>query len=357
MMAISAIQALTFVLIGNSVLEIRGMYFKFWLILFSAWTASNIMGLLISDSFKTVVTIYILIPFLVIPQIVLSGVIVKYEKLNPKISSPSTIPLYGEMMTARWGYEALAVEQFMHNAYDEPFYAMNKAMSIAEYKKNYWIKNLENKIDFIENDLRNPGSHEKSRSYLELVRNELQTEIPNIKKIPIQHVQSLAFPDLEMFNLKNINQESIDSARKFIKTLNKIYIRIYNNANEAKDNLIRDHEKTPDEKYKFLELKRHFHNEKLTEFVENNTELIRIIEYKGRLFQKSDPIYLDPVHPMIKAHFYAPRKMIFGKYYNTFIVNVLVIWCFSLFLYLLLYFRVVKRFLDMIEQLTERDQQ
>ena len=126
--------------------------------------------MLISDSFKTVVTIYILIPFLVIPQIILSGVIVKYEKLNPRISSPSKIPFYGEMMTARWGYEALAVEQFMHNEYDEPFYTVNKAMSIAEYKKNYWIKNLENKIDFIENDLKNPGNHEKTSSLSELTQ-------------------------------------------------------------------------------------------------------------------------------------------------------------------------------------------
>ena len=58
-------------------------------------------GILISDSFKTVVTIYILIPFLVIPQIILSGVIVKFENLNPKISSPSKIPWYGEVITAR----------------------------------------------------------------------------------------------------------------------------------------------------------------------------------------------------------------------------------------------------------------
>ena len=31
MMAISAIQALTFVLIGNSILEIKGMFFKYWI--------------------------------------------------------------------------------------------------------------------------------------------------------------------------------------------------------------------------------------------------------------------------------------------------------------------------------------
>ena len=71
---------------------IQGMYLEYWLVLFSSWAMANVMGLLISDSFKTVVTIYILIPFLVIPQIILSGVLVKFEHLNPTISSPKQIP-------------------------------------------------------------------------------------------------------------------------------------------------------------------------------------------------------------------------------------------------------------------------
>ncbi|NJK86179.1 MAG: ABC transporter permease [Bacteroidales bacterium] len=150
LLIISGIQAFTFVLVGNSIIEIRDMFFQYWLVLFSAWAASNLMGLVISDSFKTVVTIYILIPFLVIPQIILSGIIVRYEKLNPKISSPSSIPIYGELMTARWGYEALMVHQFMENRYMQNFYDFNKTMSIAEFKKNYWVTNLLTKIDYLE---------------------------------------------------------------------------------------------------------------------------------------------------------------------------------------------------------------
>jgi ABC transport system ATP-binding/permease protein len=87
------------------------------------------MGLVISDSFKTVVTIYILIPFLVIPQIILSGIIVKFEKLNPKISSPRSIPWYGEIITARWAYEALATYQFMENEYQKKYYLLDKLSS------------------------------------------------------------------------------------------------------------------------------------------------------------------------------------------------------------------------------------
>jgi ABC-type multidrug transport system ATPase subunit len=354
MMAISAIQALLFVLIGNHILEIEGMFFKYWIILFSAWTASNVMGLLISDSFKTVVTIYILIPFLVIPQIILSGVIVKYEKLNPTISSPSKIPIYGEMMTARWGYEALAVEQFMHNQYDEPFYQVNKALSISKYKKNYWIKNLENKIDFIERSIQDNKDREKTAAYLTLIENELRTEIPVIRKLPIANTHAISFPCLQNLVPERITQEIVDSLRVFMKTLNKVYIRIYNNANESRDNLIREMESTEAGKAAFLEMKRRHHNEKLTEFVENNTDLVRIIEYRSRLIQKIDPIYLDPVHPLIKAHFYAPRKMIFGKYYSTFWINTLVIWIFSILLYVLLYFRVLKLVLDCMEQIAIR---
>jgi predicted DNA binding protein len=175
--------------------------------------------------------------------------------------------------------------------------------------------------------------------------------LPEIKKLRISHIQEISFPELDQLTPEKISPAVISKTRAFIKTLNKIYIRIYNNANDNKDNLIRDLQKTASDKDSFLELKRNYHNEKLTEFVENNNELIRIIEYRGRLYQKVDPIYLDPEHSFIKAHFYAPRKMLFGKYYKTFWVNTLIIWCFSLILYILLYFRLLKRFLDRLEQL------
>ncbi|MCK4701392.1 MAG: ABC transporter permease, partial [Bacteroidales bacterium] len=64
--AISAIQAFAFVMVGNTIIEIKGMYFAYWIVMFSVWASSNMLGLIISDSFKTVVTIYMLIPILLI---------------------------------------------------------------------------------------------------------------------------------------------------------------------------------------------------------------------------------------------------------------------------------------------------
>ena len=37
----------------------------------------------------------------------------------------------------------------------------------------------------------------KPAAYLNLLRNELADELPNIKKIPIQNVQDIDFPDLD----------------------------------------------------------------------------------------------------------------------------------------------------------------
>ncbi|HAN78109.1 MAG TPA: ABC transporter, partial [Bacteroidales bacterium] len=102
LIGISALQSFLFVVLGNSIIEIKGMYLEYWLMLFTVWISANLVGLNVSDTFKTTVNIYILIPFLIIPQIILSGVLVQFDKLNPIISRPGTIPWYGEFITARW---------------------------------------------------------------------------------------------------------------------------------------------------------------------------------------------------------------------------------------------------------------
>ena len=67
---ISAIQSLSFVLVANTLLEVRGMLFQQWLILFSTACFGNMLGLNISAGMRTAVSIYILIPLLLVPMLV-----------------------------------------------------------------------------------------------------------------------------------------------------------------------------------------------------------------------------------------------------------------------------------------------
>ena len=334
--AISAIQAFTFVLVGNGITEIRGMMFEYWLVLFSCWAGANMLGLVISDSFKTVVTIYILIPFLVIPQIILSGVMVKFEKLNPNISSPVSIPIYGEFITARWGYEALAVKQFIGNDYEKPFYSFEKEMSKAVFKKDYWHVEIKGALDNISGDLDKGRKDNDFADNLLLVTNEFKKQLVLTPDIKFAFIDQLT-PD-------KVTPDIISAATSYVEAVRKYYVSMYNDVSNRKEEL--KSKMAGENLQKFLKLRDNYYNKSLEEFVKDKNETTKTIIFKGELIQKLDPIFMDTKHSMIRAHFYAPEKQIFGVKVDTYIVNVIVLWVMTFLLYLALYFRLIKKILD-----------
>ncbi|MDP4223249.1 MAG: ATP-binding cassette domain-containing protein [Bacteroidota bacterium] len=338
---ISALQALTFVIIGNTITGIRDMTFQYWLVLFSCWASANVLGLVISDSFKAVVTIYILIPFLVIPQIILSGVLVKFEKLNPGISSPVTIPFYGEMVTARWGYEALAVKQFIYNKYEREFYQYDKAMSDAKFKKDYWNSKLKGNLDKIMLDLKKGERDVDFNDNILLVSNEIKKETAFLPIIQFDYTDQLT-PE-------QITPEIVQAAQDYVELVRKYYVKKYNGANSQRDGLITIMESR--DKAGFQRLRNNYYNTSLEEFVTDKNEIKKTIDYRGELVQKLDPIFMDSRHKFVKAHFYAPEKPVFGLKVDTYIINVIVIWVMTFILYFVLYFRLLKKVLSSGEKL------
>ncbi len=338
---VSAIQAFAFVIVGNTIMEIKGMYWQYWLVMFSCWATSNMMGLVISDSFKTVVTIYILIPFLVIPQIILSGVMVKFEKLNPSLSSPNKIPWYGEFITARWGYEALAVYHFMNNKFEKQFYGLDKTISMADFKKIYWYPEMKNRLEAVERNYQDPDKKEEIINDLEVLRNEIKKELNDNTVLKFDLAGNLYY--------EKLTPELIDQTKKYIERLKRYYTKVRNIANSKKDSIITYLDNTNREEYR--KMRRDYLNETLEEFVKNSNESQKIMEYKGELVRKFDPIFFDPQSKFIKAHFYSPQKQLFGKYYDTLWVNILAIWLITILLYGALNYRLLKKFLDSFEQI------
>ena len=337
--SVSAFQALMFVAIGNSILEIKGMYLTYWLVLFTSWCFANMLGLVISDSFKTVINIYILIPFILIPQLILSGVIVKFDKINPNISHPNSIPWYGEIITARWAYEALAVEQFTSNKYEKNFYLYDKIMSQSDYKKNYWLPILKNKLSDCEKTLKKGQVDDKYRSNLKLISNELKSNT-----LPI------TFKKLDLLERKPTNLILLAELKSYLNNLSRHYIMLYNAANKKKDEKLLSLQDQYENKEHFVNMKKSYDNDRLTEFVKNSNDIERIVEYDDHLYQRIDPIFRDGKSAFLKSHFYAPRKKIFNRDYDTYWVNIMVIWMMTLSLYFTLYFRLFKRFLNYLER-------
>jgi hypothetical protein len=342
--SISAIQAFSFVLIGNWITGIRGMLFEYWLVLFSCWAGANMLGLVISDSFKAVVTIYILIPFLVIPQIMLSGVMVKFEKLNPQMSSPVSIPFYGEMITARWGYEALAVKQFKDNLYGRQFYVYDKAMSQAKYRKDYLHPEIKGRLERIQSDLERGTLNEESFRKLKLVYNEFTKQAVLTPQLKFRH--------LEHLTPEGVTPEIVREALDYTEEVRRYYVACSNLAKDKKDAIV-TRLQAADSKA-FLAMRDNYANEALEEFVINKNETEKIIVYRDEIIQKLDPVYMDPEHNFIKAHFYAPVKKLFGRETDTYWVNVIVLWCITLMIYSVLYFRILKKILDSGNKAMER---
>ncbi|MBK8340454.1 MAG: ABC transporter permease [Flavobacteriales bacterium] len=173
---ISAIQALLFVLVGNAVLGITDMTAVHWALLFSTACFANVLGLNVSASFNSAKVIYIIIPMLIIPQLLFSGIIVRFDKLHPWFSSERSVPWIGNIMASRWAYEGLAVTQYQDNAYERLFYPFDQRMKTANWKKDLWISELQHRSASARRALGDPARATELRGDLELLRNEMERE-------------------------------------------------------------------------------------------------------------------------------------------------------------------------------------
>ena len=338
---LSAYQSCALVLVGNTIMGIKEMYLEYWAVLFVTFISANIVGLIISDSFKTNVTIYIIIPFLIIPQIILSGVIIKFDNINPGISSPNKIPVYGELMISRWAYEALAVYQFKNNKYEKHFYDFDSEKSKSEYKKDYWLKSLENKVTFYQIHKNEPEKIEKIKSNFVLLKNELKKETQNNSDVKLDL-------DFNRLTFENFDSLSMSKLTNYFNMLRQYYNARYNSIIKLKDNEIYELEQAKNGKESFRKLKREYSNERLADFVRNSDEINVIKEYEGKLFQKIDPIFQESESNFLWAHFYAPSKILFGKRLDTIWVNISVIIILSVLMYVILYYRLLQKSLDLI---------
>ncbi|MBS2211033.1 ATP-binding cassette domain-containing protein [Carboxylicivirga mesophila] len=338
---LSAIQSALFVLIGNFIIELEGMFFQYWLILFSCSVFANILGLNISDTFKKTVNIYIIIPFLIIPQLILSGVFISFDRLNPSISSPERIPLYGEIITARWAFEALAVAQYTSNEFDKDFYSYEKLKSQAKYRKEFWIPSLNNHLRKIINQTNeeHATSHEQITYSLRLINKELG-----------KHHQLYPNRSGQLTLLSNEQSGyNLDSVDNYLQYLKNYYKTLYNKADNRLDDKIKQLTSTEEDRLIYLEAKSKYHNNDLERFVTNSNNFFsnKIIEYDGELWQKIDPIYQDPESLFLKAHFLAPTKPFGQRKIDTYYANTIVIWVINLILFLMLYLRALPGMLSL----------
>lgn len=338
----SAIQTLSFVLVGNLILKIEwSMLLPFWLVLFTTSCFANVLGLNISSAFNSAVTVYVMIPLLLIPQMVLSGLLFNFDKLHHVISTRGKVPVVADMMASRWAYEAMAVYNFRNNSFQKNYYDMEKVEAQADFKSSYLIKELDAKRKFVAANVpvENDSVARIIEKDLHIIRRTLADE-PYYRK-----------------GLDGLDLNSSWTAKDFTPALNQqleayfagyeeFYQMAFNKATAFREKKMYDDENREADPIDLNAYKNAYFNESLADLVKNIKVKERIIEHNGELIQQINPVYVDPRPSGVldyRAHFFAPTKNFFGTLIDTFVFNLIVIWGMTLVLYGTLYFELLRK--------------
>ncbi len=343
MFMISAIQTISYVLIGNLIFEIKGMTFSYWIILFSTSCFANLLGLNISSGLNSVITIYILVPFLVIPQILFSGVLVKFDKLHKSLSNYEYVPIVGDMMTSRWAFEALAVEQFKNNRYHKEFFALDQEISNKKYYVSFLIPTLEAKVNEVLQNIHEETKHEQSILELALLKDQVA-------------ILNTMFPEASYDSIKNMgiqtfNETYAEITKAYLENLTTRLRLQIKEANKERNSL----EGQLIDQFGGIQSYTFFRNEndntKLADILLNKNVLPKIVENDQKLIRKFEPVYMEPTSRIGRAHLYAPVKQIGGITFDTLWFNVIFIWSTSFILYLTLYYDLLRKMISKFETL------
>src|SRR5207245_6503936 len=127
------VQCVLFVLIGDYILEIRGMFWTHLALMLMTAVGSLALGLLVSSMVSDAKTAANIVPLVLIPQILMSGALIKYEDMNRNLSlvysltrwfhehpnkdrgrkmdSKLQVPFVCQFIPMRWSYEEMVVAQ------------------------------------------------------------------------------------------------------------------------------------------------------------------------------------------------------------------------------------------------------
>ena len=170
MAGVSLVQTLLFIVVGNTIMGLHGLFFTWWLILFLTALLASLTGLLLSQCLNSVVAIYICIPLLLIPQILLCGLVVSFSDLTPK-STTGNVPLIGDVIPSRWSFEALAVTSFTDNAYERNFFLSDKEKYETQYYNIGVLYELQSQLETMKSEQQT--GKEVNPEHLEVIKTNL----------------------------------------------------------------------------------------------------------------------------------------------------------------------------------------
>lgn len=298
--------------IGVGALRIPDFFGQLWFALFSAAVFGGILGLNVSARFKTAVTVYILLPLLLLPQMLLGGLIVDFNDLRSRAAPNADPPWFGELTASHWAFEALAVEQYQANAYQRPYEAVDRELSGLDYLVHARIPALLGRLDALV--LAASERREEIRALLVREFRELGTETPRFAGAA-DAVADWRPPD-------RAGLDALKSAlRDWSRELQAARDAAQTRRNEIQEGLIAEHGEEG-----LAALAKANANRKIVELVRRKGLRDPIREQGGRLVRLADPVYQPAESPWGRAPFLAGEKRLGEKTFRTYGFDMGALW-------------------------------
>jgi len=315
MAGVSLIQTFLFILVGNSIMGLHGLFGMWWLILFMTALLSNLTGLILSQCLNSIVAIYISIPILLIPQILLCGLVVSFSDLTPK-STTGNVPLIGDIIPSRWSYEALAVTSFTDNEYEKPFFELDKDRQESQFYNMGFLYELQSQLETMNDEARK--GKEVDPAHLRVIH----TNLPRLTEF-------CGMPSYA-------GDDSYSSLYDYLKEAEHILAQRGNKSTLKKNDMIARMVRE-NGKEAFLELKKSNYNIKLEECVTGADQQRMLDVVDDWIVPRSGIIYLTPHNKMGRAPFYSSEKILGQWHVKTLWFNMGVILLMSLIAVMLLW--------------------
>jgi hypothetical protein len=288
------------------------------------------------------VAIYIVVPFLLVPQILLAGVIVKFDKLHYKFASHESVPFVADLMVSRWAYEALAVNQFVNNSYQQHFYEVEMKESNVTYDLQFLVPALIQQIE--DTKLLYHRNDESIQDKLRVVRSGLDAIY-----------LTEAFPGQDRFTPGSFNTPLADSTISWLRAYRSRLSTHREKLVREKDRIYMELKDSCGGGSGIIGFKRDYYNESLADLVLNRMDLHKVVEIDHKLVRKMEPGYMYPVQKNGRSHFFASVKRLGNFYMPAVAFDIVAIWIMTLVFYLILQFSWLKRTLEFFSTLRKKE--
>lgn len=278
----------------------------------------------------------------------LSGVVIDFNKMHQSFSSFHQTPVIGDVMTSRWAYEAQAVNFVKNNQYRKDIFDVEQKKSNLRFKTYYFIPELDvylqkYQLHIQENEL-------TKADVLRPIISEGFSSLTNQGK-PNPRVMLIR----DSLTFSHLNHSQIEFLKHILSAYHLDSKTAFNHASILLDSTYTHIENQLGHDY--LVAKRNkYSNRKLNDIVMDKYSNHKIYIRNSNILQGDEPIFRPPAQNNGRAHFYASFKLVNGVRIDTLIFNIAMIWIFNILLMVMLYFDVLRKSLTFVHHWRLRQQ-